>query len=171
MKKLRGLAISSFRKGNFELAISLFSLAYEKQKNQEFLYFIELCKLAKDEPDDVLSLFEFYCEDLRKNQEENLSNIIEILESTSSKINTHINSTNGIAYSDFLAIVASTGDFCTTFENTIHSTRIVINSHEELANFISNLLEHGYTELAMHYLDDKNFAMNFSHFKNKTKTQ
>lgn len=170
-KELRKSAIKAFKKHDFNRAIALFSLAYEKDKSHESLLFIELCRLAKDDEDGVVSLFEIYSDDLRKNQSKNLKSVIEIVESTNHKTNQHLNNTNGISYEDFMNIANNTGDFRKTFENIIHSSKIIISSQSELANFIENLIENDYLDLAIYYLEDPKININLRHLVDKLKAK
>lgn len=170
-KELRKSAIKAFKKHDFNKAIALFSLAYEKDKSHETLLFIELCRLAKDDEEGVVSLFEIYSDDIRKNQSKNLKSVIEIVENTNHKTEQHLNNTNGISYKDFMSIAKQTGDFRKTFENIIYSSRIIISSQSELANFIENLIENDYLDLAVHYLEDPRINMNFGHLAEKLKAK
>lgn len=151
---LRQRAVDLFRKRYFKEASALFSLAHQLNPSTEILYFIDLCELAKQDEDGVTSLFELYCTGIIENQEKNLATIIEIIEKTSYAQIPHISSDTGISYEDFCEIVRQNGDFNATFESVIHSTRIVISNKKSLVDFISRLIDGGYTELAVKYIED-----------------
>ena len=151
---LRQRAVDLFRKRYFKEASALFSLAHQLKPSTEILYFIDLCELAKQDEDGVTSLFELYCTGIIENQEKNLATIIEIIEKTSYAQIPHISSDTGISYEDFCEIVRQNGDFNATFESVIHSTRIVISNKKSLVDFISRLIDGGYTELAVKYIED-----------------
>lgn len=180
-KKLRLKAIGAFKKQLIDDAYSLFCLAYEslsqikqeepkhKKLKEELLLFIELCDLAKSDSEGVCSLFDIYTENLSQNQEENLRTILEILELTNERQALQINSANGVNYSDFLDLIKAGADFGQTFENIIHSSRIVISSQDELGSFLANLIEHGYNDLALHYFEDRRIALAFAHLAQKIK--
>lgn len=170
-KELRKSAIKAFKKHDFNKAIALFSLAYEKDKSHESLLFIELCRLAKGDEEGVVSLFEIYSDDLRKNQSKNLKSVIEIVENTNHKTKQHLDNANGVSYKDFISIAKQTGDFRKTFENTIYSSKIIISSQHELANFIENLIENDYLDLAIHYLEVTKISINFRHLVDKLKAK
>lgn len=151
---LRQRAVDLFRKRYFKEASALFSLAHQLKPSTEILYFIDLCELAKQDEDGVTSLFELYYSGIIENQEKNLATIIEIIEKTSYAQIPHISSDTGISYEDFCEIVRQNGDFNATFESVIHSTRIVISNKKSLVDFISRLIDGGYTELAVKYIED-----------------
>lgn len=167
VKSLRKKAILAFRRSDFDSAITLFSLAYEEQKSEEFLLFLELCYHAKNDPLGVSSLFELYADNISKNQSQNIISVLEIIEATNTKVREYVHNVNGISYADFMAIVENTGDFIKTFENIIHSSKIVIASRTELADFLENLIEHGFGDLAMNYLEDPNWALSFGYLAEK----
>ena len=170
-RTLRKLAIKAFRKYDFALAAKLFSLAYEKKPSNEFLLFIELCSLALDDEEGVWSLFDVYVDNINLNQEENLKTIIEIIETSNYKNIRQIENINGVSYHDFLEIAKKTGEFVKTFENITHSSKLIISSKDELADFIERLIDHGFADLAAHYMEDPAWSMSLAHLAPKLKAK
>ena len=145
--------ISLFRKKLYDQAKIAFCLAYEQNPNNELLSFIELCTLAKHDQNGVSGLFELYCANISKNQEKNLTLIIDILQKTTYAQSAQSSQDSSISYEDFCDIVRANGDFGSTFQRVIHSTRIVISNKKSLVDFISRLIDSGFTDLAIHYME------------------
>ncbi len=60
---------------------------------------------------------------------------------------------DGILYSDFRLIVEQSEDFKRVFENIMFSTRIIITEKEDFVDFLSRLIDNGFKEMAMSYLE------------------
>ncbi len=60
---------------------------------------------------------------------------------------------DGIRYSDFLALVKSRGSFKKTFEDIMFSTKVVITDKDEFIDFVTQLANEGFDEMALGYLD------------------
>ncbi len=61
---------------------------------------------------------------------------------------------DGILYQDFKDIVNSGESFKDTFENIMFSTRVIITKKEDFIDFLDNLIEYGYTDMALTYLEN-----------------
>lgn len=152
-KILRQKGINLIRKRRYKDANIAFCLAYELKASNEILSFIELCDFTKRDEDGVNGLFAMYCANTAKNQEKNLAIIIDILQKTTYAKSIKESQDLSISYDDFCEIVRQNGDFTTTFERVIHSTRIVISDKKSLVDFISRLIDSDYIDLAMHYIE------------------
>jgi tetratricopeptide (TPR) repeat protein len=60
---------------------------------------------------------------------------------------------DGIMYNDFKELVKNENDFNRIFENIMFSTRVIITEKEDFVDFLDNLIDHGYNEMAMSYLE------------------
>jgi hypothetical protein len=60
---------------------------------------------------------------------------------------------DGIRYSDFLDLVKSRGSFKKTFEDIMFSTKVVITNKDEFIDFVTQLSNEGFDEMALGYLD------------------
>lgn len=60
---------------------------------------------------------------------------------------------DGIMYNDFKELVKNEKDFNRIFENIMFSTRVIITEKEDFVDFLDNLIDHGYNEMAMSYLE------------------
>ncbi len=60
---------------------------------------------------------------------------------------------DGIMYTEFKELVANENDFNRSFENIMFSTRVIITEKEDFVDFLDNLIDHGYKEMALSYLE------------------
>jgi hypothetical protein len=62
---------------------------------------------------------------------------------------------DGILYDDFKAIIAQNdGDFKSVFEKIMFSTKVIISDKEDFLEFLDLLIENGYNEMALNYLEN-----------------
>lgn len=60
---------------------------------------------------------------------------------------------DGITYADFKKLVEQEDDFKRIFENIMFSTRVIITEKEDFVDFLERLLENGFREMALNYLE------------------
>jgi len=60
---------------------------------------------------------------------------------------------DGILYTEFKELVVSENDFKRIFENIMFSTRVIITEREDFVDFLDNLIDNGYQEIALSYLE------------------
>lgn len=60
---------------------------------------------------------------------------------------------DGIMYTEFKELVENESDFNRIFENIMFSTRVIITEKEDFVDFLDNLIDHGYQEMALSYLE------------------
>ncbi|MBV5321983.1 MAG: hypothetical protein JZU62_09855 [Sulfuricurvum sp.] len=60
---------------------------------------------------------------------------------------------DGIMYTEFKELVQNDNDFNRIFENIMFSTRVIITEKEDFVDFLDNLIDHGYKEMALSYLE------------------
>jgi len=60
---------------------------------------------------------------------------------------------DGILYTEFKELVVSENDFKRIFENIMFSTRVIITEREDFVDFLDNLINNGYQEIALSYLE------------------
>ena len=59
----------------------------------------------------------------------------------------------GIAYSDFLQSIEDKGGFKEAFEDIMFSTKVIITAKEDFIDFMKRLIDAGYYEMVLGYLD------------------
>lgn len=60
---------------------------------------------------------------------------------------------DGIMYNEFKELINNENDFNRIFENIMFSTRVIITEKEDFVDFLDNLIDHGYKEMALSYLE------------------
>ena len=145
--------LKAFSHGEFELAKLYFSLAYEQKGGEELLFLIELCQTAQLDRDEATMLFEFY----RLKPQNDLCELFKILNSINEKIAHEADVEPGeeipvIAYADFMRAVGQKG-FKDAFESIIFSSKIAISGRSEMIEFLENLIENGYYEMGLNYVE------------------
>ncbi len=124
---------------------------------------VYLSDLGVESEEEAQALFDYY--QMIKSEKENAVDIIDgIIDSLdSSKHNIQelllnpmqeqIEYGDGIRYSDFLTLVKSRGNFKKTFEDIMFSTKVVITDKDEFIDFVTQLANEGFDEMALGYLD------------------
>jgi tetratricopeptide (TPR) repeat protein len=90
-----------------------------------------------------------------------ISEILETMDGTSEQLSGLFEETikqrlsyeDGIMYTEFKELVEKESDFNRIFENIMFSTRVIITEKEDFVDFLDNLIDHGYKEMALSYLE------------------
>ena len=124
---------------------------------------VYLSDLGSESDDEAQALFDYYqvIKSENKNAVEIIDGLIDNLDSTKHKlhellerpIEEQVEYSDGIRYSDFLALVESRGSFKKTFEDIMFSTKVVITNKDEFIDFVKQLSNEGFDEMALGYLD------------------
>jgi len=80
----------------------------------------------------------------------------------------HIDEFEGILFEDIIHIL----DKKEILENLLFSTRVMFLNQEELVSFINKLMEYGYEDIALDYVEnlyDKLGPLDFSELKNENR--
>ena len=124
---------------------------------------VYLSDLGAESEEEAQALFDYY--QIIKTEKENavdiIDGLIDSLDSTKHNIQElllnpmqeQIEYGDGIRYSDFLALVKSRGSFKKTFEDIMFSTKVVITDKDEFIDFVTQLANEGFDEMALGYLD------------------
>ena len=151
----KNLGLKAFSRGEFELAKLYFSLAYEKSGEEEILFLLELCQTALADREEALMLFDFY----NLSPKTQTAELFKILNSINEKIANEAAPEPGaedeiavIAYADFMRAVDQRG-FKDAFESIIFSSKIAISDKSEMIEFLENLIENGYYEMGLNYVE------------------
>jgi len=91
-----------------------------------------------------------------------ISEILETMDGTleqlaglfSEGIGQRLEFVDGIMYSEFKELVTNENDFKRIFENIMFSTRVIITEKEDFVDFLDNLIDNGYKEMALSYLEN-----------------
>ena len=144
------IALAHFRRKDYEGAKLYLSLAYEKKPSKALLNLIELCEFAASAPEEGDLLFEFYtkhCKVRSINRE--FEKILDMSENSKSLAHSD---DAALSWADFLQSEREIG-FQRSFENVIFANKLVISSKNEFLDFLEKLLDNGYTETTLSYVE------------------
>jgi len=164
LDRLKVVAKLLFRQRKYQDAMKKFErILYISPYDIEAKLGLLLCDMAQERENDAKTLFEFYEESKKSNADDASVLLDDLLKDDTINLSDDIWSIDKlyrsdelkdyVEYKDFLVLVESRGDFKRAFEDMIFSTKIVIDSKEDFIEFISKLLENGYTNTALNYLE------------------
>ena len=159
-------AKDSFSQADYKNALEKFAYVLQNFPNSKEAYNgVILSEMAMSGEGGAEALFDYY-EILKKEDKEEADSIIgDILKNLDGTLDQlgeifaepmrdRIELEDGILYQDFKDIVNSGENFKDTFENIMFSTRVIITKKEDFIDFLDNLIEHGYTDMALTYLEN-----------------
>ena len=158
-------ANDSFSKSDYRSALEKFAMVLQNYPHSKEAYNgVILSEMALSGEAGAEALFDYY-EILREEDKENADSIInDILQNMdgaldklgeilAEPLSATLESENGILYQDFKKLVIEDGDFKEIFENIMFSTRVIITKKEDFIDFLDNLIENNFTEMALAYLE------------------
>lgn len=159
-------AKDSFSQADYKIALEKFAYVLENFPNSKEAYNgVILSEMAMSGEGGAEALFDYY-EILKEEDQDAADNIMgDILQSMdgtleklgeifAEPLRDRIELEDGILYQDFKNIVASGESFKNTFENIMFSTKVIITQKEDFIDFLDSLIDHGYTEMALTYLEN-----------------
>ncbi|NPA29746.1 MAG: hypothetical protein GXO33_06150 [Epsilonproteobacteria bacterium] len=165
LQKRLELAENSFYRGEYEEAMRHYGLVLKDHPDsKEAKIGAILTDIAIENDEEGQALFEYY-QVLKSEENEEAEAIIESMidsfDGTLEKIsqilegalNLKEEPTEGIGYEDFKELVALRGSFRRAFEDIMFSTRVVITEKEDLLDFINRLVDNGFDEMALRYIE------------------
>jgi hypothetical protein len=157
-------AEGEFLKGDFRNALRSYGLILKDYPSlDEAKIGVYLSDLGIESEEEAQALFDYY--QVIKSEKENAVDIIDgLIDSldTSKKyiqdllldpLEEQVEYGDGIRYADFLALVKSRGSFREAFEDIMFSTKVVITEKDEFIDFVTQLANEGFDEMALNYLD------------------
>ncbi len=159
-------AKDSFSKSNYKNALEKFAIVLQDYPNSKEAYNgVILSEMALSGEGGAEALFDYYeiLKDEDKEQADKIiSDILQTMDGTLDKLGElfaeplrdRLEFEDGILYQDFKEIIDSGADFKETFENIMFSTRVIITQKEDFIDFLDNLIEHGFAEMALTYLEN-----------------
>ncbi len=158
-------ANDSFSKSDYKNALEKFAMVLQNYPHSKEAYNgVILSEMALSGEAGAEALFDYY-EVLKEEDKENADSIINELlqnmdgaldklgEILAEPLSSTLEAENGILYQDFKKLVAEDGDFKEIFENIMFSTRVIITKKDDFIDFLDNLIENNFTEMALTYLE------------------
>ena len=164
--KILSQAKDSFSQANYKTALEKFAMVLQSFPNSKEAYnCVILSEMAMSGEGGAEALFDYY-EILKDEDKESadkiMSDILENIDGNLEKLSEvfakplrdRAELEDGILYKDFKDIVDNGESFKETFENVMFSTRVIITKKEDFIDFLENLIEHNFTEMALTYLEN-----------------
>ena len=164
--KILSQAKESFSKAEYKSALEKFAEVLQNYPNsKEAFNGVILSEMALSGEDGAEALFDYY-EVLKEEDKEQadviMSEILESMDGSLEKLSQvfaeplreRVEFEDGILYSDFTNLINNGADFKETFENIMFSTRVIITQKEDFIDFLDKLIEHGFSEMALNYLEN-----------------
>jgi len=153
-----------FLKGDYVNALRSYGLILKDYPTlDEAKIGVFLSDLGAESEEEAQALFDYYqvIKDEQENAVDIIDGMIDNLDSSRKQIQEllldpveeQVEYSDGIRYSDFLALVESRGSFKKTFEDIMFSTKVVITNKDEFIDFVKQLSSEGFDEMALGYLD------------------
>jgi len=164
--KILTKANDSFNKSDYKNALEQFATVLQNFPNSKEAYNgVILSEMAMSGESGAEALFDYY-EILKESDKEEadkiMSEILENMDGTldklgeifSAPLRERLEFEDGILYQDFKKILDEGAGFKETFENIMFSTRVIITQKEDFIDFLDKLIEHGFEEMALTYLEN-----------------
>jgi len=165
IKSLLNNAQKKFLEDKFNDSLREYGLIYRDNPTlQEAKIGVFLSDLALDNEMEAKALFEYYqvIKDERDDAHIEIDEIIQDLYQTQAKIQDiflkplkdKAEYEDGIRYSDFVSHIKYRGGFKEALEDIICSTRVILTNKDEFRDFIIQLIDNGFDDMAISYLDN-----------------
>ena len=164
--KTLSLAKDSFSKSDFEAAMNQYGEVLQSYPNSKEAYNgVILAEMAMSGEGGAEALFDYY-EILKEDDKESadiiMSDILQNMDGSLEKLadifsqpmRDRLEFEDGILYEDFKSIIKKGESFKETFENIMFSTRVIITKKEDFIDFLDNLIENDFAEMALSYLEN-----------------
>lgn len=163
INRLLSRAEEQFSMGEYQSALTTYGLLLKENPTHGAAKIgVFLCDIGMESAEEAQALFDYYqiIKSEEHDAEEVMSNLISTLDTTKDQLNTLLETTeesidyeDGIAYEDFLTFANERGDFAQAFQDVMFSTKVILKGKEEYIDFITQLIEGGYSDMAEQFLD------------------
>ena len=157
-------AEGEFLKGDYENALRSYGLILKDYPAlDEAKIGVYLSDLGIESEEEAQALFDYY--QVIKTEKDNAVDIIDgLIDSLDTSkqyiqqlllnpVQEQVEYGDGIRYSDFLLLIESRGSFKKAFEDIMFSTKVIITEKDEFIDFVTQLANEGFDEMALNYLD------------------
>jgi tetratricopeptide (TPR) repeat protein len=159
-------AKDSFTKAEYRTALEKFAEVLQNFPNSKEAYNgVILSEMAMSGEGGAEALFDYY-EILKEEDQESadliMEEILQTMDGSLEKLSEvfaeplrdRLEQEDGILYADFKQIIDDGRDFKEIFENIMFSTRVIITKKEDFIDFLEKLIDHGFAEMALTYLEN-----------------
>ncbi|DAB27900.1 MAG: hypothetical protein A2513_05915 [Sulfurimonas sp. RIFOXYD12_FULL_33_39] len=159
-------AKESFSKSDYKNALEKFAAVLQNFPNSKEAYNgVILSEMAMSGEGGAEALFDYY-EILKEEDKEQadviMTNILQNMDGSMERLKEvfaeplrdRLEFEDGILYKDFKALIDEGGNFKEIFENIMFSTKVIITQKEDFIDFLENLIEYGFEEMALTYLEN-----------------
>jgi len=164
--KILSEAKKYFSQSDYKKALEKFATVLQNYPNSKEAYNgVILSEMALSGEGGAEALFDYYevlkSED-RESADEIMSEILENMDGTleelsevlAQPVKNRLEAEDGVLYEDFKRILEENdGDFKKVFDNIMFSTKVIITKKEDFLEFLDLLIENGYNEMALNYLE------------------
>jgi len=157
-------AEGEFLKGDYQKSLRSYGLLLKDYPAlDEAKIGVYLSDLGSESEEEAQALFDYY--QVIKSEKDNAVDIIDglidsldtskqyIHELLLNPVQEQIEYADGIRYSDFLILIKNRGSFKKAFEDIMFSTKVIITEKDEFIDFVTQLANEGFDEMALNYLD------------------
>ena len=157
-------AEGEFLKGDYQNALRSYGLILKDYPAlDEARIGVYLSDLGIESEEEAQALFDYYqvIKSEKKNAVDIIDGLIDSLDTSKQYIHElllnpvqeEVEYGDGIRYSDFLILIQDRGSFKKAFEDIMFSTKVVITEKDEFIDFVTQLANEGFDEMALNYLD------------------
>ncbi len=164
--KILTQAKESFSRADYKTALEKFAQVLQNYPNSKEAYNgVILSEMAMSGEGGAEALFDYYEILKEENQEQAdliMEEILQTMDGSLEKLSEvfaeplreRLEYEDGILYSDFKQLLDGGAPFRETFENIMFSTRVIITQKEDFLDFLEKLMDHGFAEMALTYLEN-----------------
>jgi len=157
-------AEGEFLNGDYKNALRSYGLILKDYPSlDEAKIGVYLSDLGAESEEEAQALFDYYqvIKSEKKNAVDIIDGLIDSLDTSKqyiqdlllNPVQEQVEYGDGIRYSDFLLLIESRGSFKKAFEDIMFSTKVVITEKDEFIDFVTQLANEGFDEMALNYLD------------------
>ncbi|RLA70199.1 MAG: hypothetical protein DRG24_07270 [Epsilonproteobacteria bacterium] len=163
--KILARANENFTNEKYEQALQNYAFVLKDHpSSQEAYNGAILSEMAMSGENGAVALFDYYDVLREENAEEAdviISEILNTMDGTLDQLGALLELPlkerllyeDGILYSEFKELIEKEGDFKRIFENIMFSTRVIITEKDDFLDFLENLIDYNYNNMAMSYLE------------------
>lgn len=161
-------AHSLFAQRRFEKALFLYSLLVDNfpQKDEYKIYAL-FCDIAVEDASKAIALFDYFSILKDDDLQEAIDYVKGVIKAYDGDIDkmmmllkelnvTTVNQLDAINYSDFKKLIEQRGSFKVAFEDIMFSTKVAIESKDDFYDFVTKLIDNGFSNMAYNYLEGFN---------------